>query len=193
MPDTLRDGRGRGYLCGVNSDNQQLTRSTTVEQRLESTLDENYYEMTTGSTTLTDATETGLLYLKNSDVTGKVIVIDRVFYDLWASTGGSGGATLKYYKNPTVTGGTSIDPVATNFASTKTPSGTFSKSVTSIDSGTVWWTAYVDASSSNALEEGRIVLTAGDSFLISLAAPTGNSSMAVSMNIAFYVFDKELI
>ena len=44
MPDTIRDGKGRGNLAGVNSDNQLITRATTVEQRLASAIDEKLAE-----------------------------------------------------------------------------------------------------------------------------------------------------
>ena len=63
MPNTIRDGGGSGYLAKVNTDGQLITRATSVEQRLASSLDENYYEATTGSVTLANATETGIIYL----------------------------------------------------------------------------------------------------------------------------------
>ena len=89
MPDTLRDGKGRGWLAAVNSEQQLITRATAVEQRLVSATDANYYEASSDQITLTDAVETGIIYLKNENA-GKVIVIDRVFFDFWTSTGGSG-------------------------------------------------------------------------------------------------------
>lgn len=191
MPETLRDGKGRGNLAAVNSDNELQVRSVSVEERLAAAADELYFEATTGKITLTDANETGIIYILNSDTT-KSLVIDRVFYDMWGSTGGSGGGTLKYYRNPTITGGTDITPNNTNFGSTRLQTGTFKKSLTTI-SGTVWWTAYFDAGSSIALEEGRIMLPNGSSFAISITAPTGNTSMDVSVNIAMYLFDTDLI
>ena len=192
MPDTIRDGKGRGYLGAVNSNNQLVTRATVVEQRLKSAVDENYYEVTTGQVTLTDAVETGLIYISTTD-TDKVLVIDRVFFDTWESTSGTGGGILKYYINPTVTGGTAVTPTNTNFSSNSTPSVTVKKSVTSIDTGDVWWTGYLGAGSGVALEEGRIVLPAGSSFAISAAAPASNTSMKISINVAFYMLDTELL
>ena len=190
--EQIRDGKGRAFLAAVNSDNQLTTRATSIEQRLHSAIDYFYYEATTGEITLADENETGIIYLKNLDES-KILVIDRVFYDLWTSTGGSGGdGTLKYYLNPTITGGTTIVPNNTNFGTLRTANGTFYKSLTTI-SGTVWWTAYVTDKTSAELEEGRIAVTAGNSFGISIAAPTGNTSMNVSVNVAFYMFDKELI
>jgi hypothetical protein len=193
MPETIRDGKGRGYLAAVNSDNQIVTRSAVIEQRLLSTLDLNYYEVTTGQVTLTDAIETGIIYLKNDTTSSLSIIIDRVFYDIWSSTSGSGAdGTLRYYKNPTVTGGSDIVPVSTNFGSVTTAAGTFKKSLTTM-TGTAWWTAYITDKMTIALEEGRIVIPSGTSFGISVAAPTGNTSMKISINVAFYYFDSTLI
>ena len=195
MPNTIRDGKGRGYQAAVNSKNQLSTRATAVEQRLKSAIDGHYYETTSGVVTLTDTAETGIIYLKNdTTIPNYVLVIDRVFYDTWTSTGGSGAdGTLRYYKNPTVTGGTDIVPTNTSFSAIAGASGTFKKSVTSIDTGTVWWSAYLTDKSSTALEEGRIVLQSGYSFAISVAAPTGNTSMKVAINVAFYYLDTTLL
>ncbi len=112
--DTLRDGKGRGYLAAVNSNNQLIVRTTSVQQHTKSTVDGNYYEATTGVVTLTNAAETGIIYLKNLEQ--NYLIVDKVFLDVWASTGGSGGGNLKYYKNPTITGGSAIVPANTNFS-----------------------------------------------------------------------------
>jgi len=193
MPETIRDGKGRGYLAAVNADNQIITRSTIIEQRLMSTLDLNYYEATTGQITLTDAVETGIIYLRNDITTNLNIIIDRVFWDTWSSTSGSGAdGTVKYYKNLTVTGGTDIVPTNTNFGSVSTAEGTFKKGLTTM-TGTNWWTGYITDKTSLAIEEARIVVPSGTSFGISVAAPTGNTSMKISINIAFYYLDTTLV
>ena len=116
----------------------------------------------------------------------------KLSYDIFDSTGGSGSGILKYYINPTIVGGTDVVPTNTNFGSARTLAGTFKKSVTSI-SGTVWWTAQISTASSVALEEGRIVIPPGYCFGISVQAPTGNTSLNVSVNVAMYLIDKELI
>lgn len=183
--DTIRDGKGRGNLAGVNSKNRLLVRSTSMQQHLKSTLEASYFEATTGKVTLTTDTEKGILYLLNGRTDNALMVIDRVFYDTWASTGGSGNGTLLYYRNPTVTGGTIIVPNNTLFSELSQPVGTFLKSLTTM-TGTEWWTGRLAASESLAIEEGRMTCPPGYSFGISITAPTGNSSMVVSVNIAFY-------
>jgi len=187
----IKDGKGRGFVAAVNSDKELTTRSTIVEQRLASALDQNYYEASTGQIILTNANETGIIYIKN--LNSLDIVIDRVFYDIWSSTGGdANGGILKYYKNPTITGGTILTPINTNFGSVLSANVTSLISLTTI-TGIVWWTALITPLMSIPSDEGRIVVPTNSSFGISIQAPTGNTSMKVSINIAFFMFDKELL
>ena len=140
MTDTIKDGEGRGYLAAVNSDHQLLTRATAVEQRLESSVDGHYYEATTEVITITDAAETPIIYIKNTDTNpNNRIVIDRVFIDIWASTGGTGNGTIIYFRNPTITNGTDIVPVNSNFGDGTDMVGTFKKSTTTMINNKWWW------------------------------------------------------
>ena len=192
MPDFIRDGKGRGYLAAVNADNQIVTRATSVAQRLHSAVDNNYFEATTGVVELTDANELDILYIKYTG--SKVLVIDRVFYDTWATTSGTANTgILKYYHTITsVAGGSAATVTNTNFGSQNSLSATVTKS-TAFTGGSVLWTALLTAGSSAALEEGRIVLQPNASFGISAQAPTSNTSMDININIAMYEFDKTLI
>ena len=191
MPDTIRDGTGTGSQARVNIDNQLVTRATAVNQHTKSAVDGNYYEAFTGLVTLTDANETGIIYFQNGE--DNIIIIDKVFFDFWDSTGGTGGGTLKYYKNPTVTGGTTITPVNTNMAQNDFLQGTYLKSLTTMTGGTPWYFGYFAAGSSIIVEEEKITVPKGYSFGISVTAPTGNTSMVLSFNIAMYVLDVGLL
>ena len=194
MPNTIIDGSGGAYRAKVNSDLELVTRSTQVAQRLKSVVDSNYYEMHTASggiINLSTATETPVAYLKNDDP-DKILVIDRVFYDWFASTGGTGNGTWRFYRNPTVTGGSSLTPINTNFGSAETPTGTFTKSPATM-SGTQWVQARFSASTSLAIVQEGIVLPQGGGLGISMTAPSGNTSMDVSINVAFYVLDQSLL
>ena len=192
MPDMIRDGAGKGYLARVNSDNQIVTRATAVEQRLHSAVDSNYFEATTGVVNLANANELDILYIKYTG--SKVLVVDRVFYDTWASTGGTANTgILKYYHTITsVTGGSDATVTNTRFGSTVSLSATATKSTT-FTGGSVWWSALFTAGVSAALEEGRIVLTPNDTFGISVTADDSNSSMDVNLNVAMYELDSALI
>lgn len=191
MGDVIKDGTGRGYSAHVNKDNQLITRATTVSQHTKSCADGNYYEATTGLFELTTDTEKGVLYIKNSEKT--LLVVDKVFLDIWPSTGGdTNGGSLRYYKNPTITGGTSITPVNSNFKYTNEVAEDL-KDLTTISGGVVWWIGYIEPQSSIVIDEEKIALPPGYSFGISVTAPTGNSSMYINANIAFYRLDEELI
>ena len=189
--ETIKDGKGRGYLAGVNKDNQLVTRSTSVVQHTKSAVDGNYYEIYSGLVTLTDAVETGIIYFQNG--MSNDIIVDKVFLDVWASTNGVGGGKIKYYKNPTYTGGSTITPVNTNFARNDSLLGTYLKSLTTLTGGTTWWIGYFSASSANVIEEEKICIPPGYTFGITITAPTSNTSMALNLNIAVYVLDINLL
>ena len=190
MPDTLKDGIGKGFLAQVNKDHQLITRATALNQHTKSCVDGNYYEASTGLLELTTDSEKGLIYIKNSEST--TIVVDKVFIDVWPSTGGdTNGGSLRYYKNPTVTGGSSIIPRNTNFKRPSAEADDLSD-LTTI-TGTVWWIGYFEPQSSLTIEEEKFCIPPGYSFGLSMTAPTGNSSMYVNINIAFYRLDEELI
>ena len=194
MPDTIRDGKGKGYLAAVNADNQLITRSTAVEQRLHSSIDGHYFEATTGQIDVTTANETPMIYIKNQSTdSDEVIVIDRVFIDTWDSTGGSGGGTIMYYRNPTISGGTDIIPVDSNYGSGNVMVGTFKKSMTTLTDGNTWWWGNVGEDAGMVVEEGRIVIPPGYSMGISYTAPASNTSQYVAINVAMYVLNTELV
>ncbi len=192
MSTIITDGTGKSFRQKVNEKNEALTRSTIVEQRLSSAVDGDYYEYFSGLQTLTTANETPTTYLKNDSATD-LLVIDRIFYDIFQSTGGPGGdGTWRFYRNPTVTGGTAVVPINTNFSSAGTADGTFTHTQTTM-TGTQWVEARFTDQSSIAIEQGRIVLPQGASFGISHEPPTGNTSMALSVNVAFYFLKADLI
>jgi len=192
MPEQIRDGRGRGNLATVNSDGQIITRATAIPQHTKSSVDGNYYEAYTGKVTLVDAVERGIIYLDNQDPTDYIIV-DKVFIDVWASTGGVGGGTITYYKNPDITGGTAIVPVNTNFSKSEGLEGTQLRTLTTMLGGTQWWEGYFEPSSSIVINEEKFCIPPGYDFGISITPPAGNTSMDINVNIAFYLLDIDLL
>jgi len=192
MPDMIKDGKGRGFVASVNKKNDLSVRNTTIQQHTRSTIDGNYYELTTGIITLGDSAEHGIIYLKNVETT--TMIIDRMFFDAWQSVAGDStyGGTLKYYKNPTVTGGDSITPTNTNFSKVDVK-GVDLKNLAKMYGGTVWWSGRVAPASTMIVEEQRFCLPPGYSFGISYTPPDNNTSMKVSCNVAFYRFDMELL
>lgn len=192
MSEVIRDGNGTGYLAAVNTDNELRTRATAVAAWTHSSLDEQYFEASTGQITITDAAENPFIYILNSGT--EDIIIDRVFYDIWASTNGvtTDGGILRYYRNPPITGGTPVIPACSDFGATVTMSVTCLRTLTTM-TGTAWWTAFIKPMTSNLVDEGRIILPSGSSFGISITAPASNTSMKVSINVAMYNFDRTLL
>jgi hypothetical protein len=188
--EIIQDGAGKGYKAKVNSENNLIIRNTSIEQHTNSAINGKYYEATTGLITLTDAVETGVLYLKNNEST--YMVIDKFFLDVWASANGVGGGKMRYYKNPTVTGGSALTPVNTNF-SFPDVLGLDLKGLTTMTGGTVWYVGYFAASSTMVVDEEKFCVPPGYGFGLSIEAPASNTSMVLSVNIAFYRFDINLI
>jgi hypothetical protein len=192
LGDFIKDGVGKGFSAQVNKDHQLITRATALNQHTKSVVDGNYFEATTGLLELTTAAETGVIYVKNSEDT--TIIVDKVFFDVWPSTGGdTNGGTLRYYKNPDVTGGSSIIPTNTNFKYTVGEAGSDLKDLNTMTGGTVMWIMYFEPQNSLTINEEKIAIPPGYSIGISVAAPTGNSSMYINLNVAFYRLDEELI
>lgn len=190
MAEQIRDGTGDGFLTKVNNQNQLVVRSVTAAQQTQSAVRGEYYEAFTGLINLTDANETGVLSLAPTPA-GLVVVIDVIFIDTFDSTGGSGSGKLRYYRNPTVSGGSTITPVNNNFGDETAIPGVFRSSPT-VSGGTNFATANLGANGFLALEEEKIVVPAGFIFAITYTPPAGNLGMDYSANIGMYLLDETL-
>jgi hypothetical protein len=87
MSETIKDGKGRGYLAEVNSNHQLMT--DTVTQREESYIADNFgqtYVVSTKAITLNSTNRHVLLYLKNTSPTRKL-------YHATLEIGYNGGST----------------------------------------------------------------------------------------------------
>jgi hypothetical protein len=110
-----------------------------------------------------------------------------------------GRGSVEYYRNPTAIGGVVASHFCTDFSSNAQLNATISKwdagspMTWASDSGNEWWQMYFIPGSSIAIEEGRFFLPQNSSFGISVTPPVGNTSMKISINIALYKFDKELL
>lgn len=186
MTTIIKDGTGSGYSAKINSQNQLITGGTVSEQRTLESLRGHYIEATTGMVELTDAYESALLLITNN--TDGHYIVDRVFVDCFASTGGTGPATIRYYFDAVVVGGASAT-ITNTLAGSGAPSGiSATKSMTSF-SGSSWWLGVVPTEIPFSLSEGRIAIPQGHSFLVSITAPAGNTSMNLNINIATYSLD----
>ena len=190
MTQQLRDGTGDGFLAKVNNQNQLVVRDVSVQQQTQSAIRGEYYEAHSGLINITDANEIGLISLAPTPA-GLVVVIDVIYVDTFASTGGSGSGKFRYYRNPTISGGTTINPVNNNFGDETVLPGTFLKSPT-ISGGINFATANIASDNFLALQEEKIVVPPGFSFAITITPPAGNLGMDVSANIGMYTIDETL-
>ncbi|QDP62956.1 MAG: hypothetical protein Unbinned5081contig1002_61 [Prokaryotic dsDNA virus sp.] len=112
MPDTIRDGKGLGFLAQVTSRNKLAVDSVSTDIAVDENKRGNSYNINTGVITLTDAADTPVLYVKNNE--DEDLVIEAFVVGLGPSTGGSGGyVEATVVRNPTtgtiVSGATDVD------------------------------------------------------------------------------------
>lgn len=189
MPDTIRDGTGAGYLSKVDSEGRLHTDAVT---RTELQLSANFgktWNIGTGNLTLTEATSSAVMYLKNTGI--RNLHIDLYVVLAKASTGGSGDLIVEILRNPT--GGsildtpTSITPTNMNFGSAGAPVADI---YSGVEGDTL--TGEEDILRSKTTADNRLllgiftVLPSGSSVGIRLTPPAGNTSMDVETVIEVF-------
>ena len=131
MPDTLRDGKGRGYLAGVSSENRMMAEAITYSGEHHANHEGNAYNM------LFDVTPTGagdcFLYIKNSNT------VDLVIEGLWLRTASAEQVNMKLGCTGTPSGGSDITPANLNAGSNSAALGTFQagNDITGLSGGTI--------------------------------------------------------
>jgi len=197
MAEQIKDGTGSGYVAGVNSSNQLLTRSITQSEQVEANLTGDAYNINTGIVSLTDAADTPLLYLKNNELT-KDLIIEAVAIGMFASTAGSATADVyaTFIRNPTV--GTIITSTPTdvpinsnrNYTSTNTLVadayvGATGDTMTDGDDHII-----VRLSTSSRSYIGiNEILPKGASFGVKIKPPTSNTAMSAYVAVICYLKD----
>lgn len=183
MPEILRDGTGSGSLAKVNQNNRLYTTSITIDENLQATKSGNSYNINTGVITLTNTTDTPIMYLKNNETASLHIYAIAVGFG--PSTGGSGVNKITVVRNPTagtiVSGATDVDINSNrNYGSPNTLTVDAYKGATGLTmtDGDDHLLLFQGAS-------GRLfatideLLPVGSSIGVKITAPTGNTSMDV--------------
>jgi outer membrane protein assembly factor BamB len=102
----IKDGTGDKYRARVDKKKRLHADSVTRTQEELANIEGNAFNINTGVITLTNATETPIMYLKNND--DKDLTIEAIAVGVGPSTGGSGGIPkITIIRNPTT--GTTID------------------------------------------------------------------------------------
>lgn len=105
MSNFIQDGTGKGYLVKVDSDNRIITRSVVQSEFDNSTSSSNAFNINTEFLTITNATETPLLYIKNNE--DYDLIVEAWFVGTDVAVGSATRQSImRVHPNPT--GGTII-------------------------------------------------------------------------------------
>ena len=149
------------------------------------------YNLNTGNITLTNATKTPVMFLKN---TGDVdLLVDKIFFILGSSTGGSGNLFIEVVRNPLagtiVTNAVAVSMNSNrNFGSNNTIAANAYKGATgnTMTDGTDSLGTIATASNTIVVDAGSTILKKGSSIGINFTAPVGNTSMIAQFALSIY-------
>ena len=193
--EQVQDGTGKGYLAKVDSDNRLYTKAIVSTEQEHESANGLAYNINTGIITLTNATKTPVLYLKNNEEFD--LIIDTVLYMTGASTGGSGNVLVEIVRNPTagtiVSGASDVEMnVNRNFGSTRSLSANAYKGATgnTLTDGVKFIESILSTATQRvAVSVGAVIIPKGSSMAIQITPPTGNTSMATEWAISCYLSD----
>ena len=191
--EQIQDGTGKGYLAKVDNANRLSTNSVTTSAQEFASANGLAYNLNTGVITLTNATKTPVLYLKNNEDLD--LIIDLVLYMTGASTGGSGNILVEVVRNPTsgtiVSGASNVEMNQNrNFGSSRSLSVNAYKGTTgnTLTDGVKFIESILATATQRvAINVGAIILPKGSSIAIQITPPTGNTSMATEFAISCYL------
>jgi hypothetical protein len=195
----IEDGTGTGKKLKVDNNNDLRTHSKTEPEAHHAAEVGDKFNINTGDVTLTDATATSVLYIKNNEDSD--LIVTSLIYNLGASTGGSGDVRIDVYRNPTA--GTIIDTTPTNvdygtgvegnqnFGSNKILSVSAYKGTTADDNFTDGSISVSTRSASITgrlvVDLGAVVIPKGSSLGITYTPPTSNTSQVCQFAAACYL------
>lgn len=122
MSDTrLKDGSGKNYSAKVNADQRLWVDASQRSESALANLKGDAYNINTGTINLTDAVDTAVLYVKNSN--DMALIIEAIAVGVGPTTGGTGGMpTITVVRNPTAASFSTDVDIKTNrnYGSTNT-------------------------------------------------------------------------
>lgn len=190
----ITDGTGTGKKAQVDGNNRITTKATTIRESEDATHLGNSFNINTGVITLTNATETPVLYVKNNEDAS--IHIIGTAYGFWTSTAGSPtDLQITIIRNPTA--GTIVsnaNAVAIssnrNYGSAKTLDADAYVGATgnTMTDGVEHIIFYANSASRIAPPIDEII-PKGSSIGIKITPPAGNTSMQMYAAIVMYIED----
>jgi hypothetical protein len=200
MAEQIIDGTGSGQKVKVDAQNRLHTHSVTEGLVEHASANGNSYNVNTGTITLTSATESSLLYLKNNSDFD--IHIASIGYLMGNSTGGTGDINITVLRNPslgTVVSDASIVAINKNknVGSSKDLTADIFKGgegKTITDGDPLYYSLVAGSARGYVIATGTIVVPKGGSIGVKLTPQTGNTSMGVQvfMSVTEYKIDKAL-
>ena len=189
----ILDGKGRGFRAAVTPDQRLRTESVTIDPEDDAIRVGEGWQIATGPITFTDASASGILYLKN--LASLDLVLDRAVLILGTSTGGTGDWTFQPLRNPDETGTLITNAVDagisnSNHGSQKLPDAEYYKGVPgdTLTGGTGAPLPIQQQSNRTVYPFGRR-LPLGSSIGFKLTPPTGNTN-AVAVLVTHVYYDQ---
>lgn len=192
----IEDGKGSGRQAEVSNDNKLEVNAISNSLREFQTDIGQAYNINTDNITLTNATNTTVLYMKNTN--DRDLHINSFIYNLGTSTGGSGNAKVDIIANPN-TGGIITNAVKIpiihnrNFSSNASFIGLAYKGAsgeTLVNGSTCLSSLFSSSSGRTIVDVGVIILKKGNSIAVNYTPPTGNTSQAVQFAAACFFAGK---
>lgn len=193
----IEDGTGKGFGAKVDGANRLKTRSVTLLNSHQATERADSYIVSSGVVTLVDATEQGILYIKNNET--RDLHIYTATIALSPSTGGSAADTtrVRIYKNPTtgtlISEATAADTKSNrNFGSSLTLNADVFKGDGSatVTNGTVHGETLINPGERNRIAVDEI-LSKGDSIAVTYEANDSNTSMKAMASVECFLSDPD--
>lgn len=191
----ITDGTGAGFSAGVTDTHRFMVDADSHDAIITASIDGKAFRFCAGLITLTSATSSAVLYLKNNEPSN--LIIDEIVVRMNQSTGGASGVGLwEIIRNPSA--GTIISNAVApsvnanaNFGSTATLSATAYKGAEgyTFTDGTVY--ALVNGitvpNRVSLISAGGIILPRGAALGVRYTPPTGNTSIVVNVAIGCYL------
>lgn len=176
----IKDGKGRGFSAGVNSNNRLETNSVVFSEEQLAAIGGKAFAISSQLVSFTSSTESAILYIKNEST--ETMVVDRTRIMLGTVTGGTGDWSLKFLRNPTlgttITNAVSAGILNINHGSSQTPIGIFYRGV----QGSTLTDGIGSVFPLKSSGEGQLIipvtriLPTGASFGVVLTPPTGTTA-----------------
>jgi len=189
--NTIKDGTGNAYGLEINKQNKAQTLAVSETIAAHHAFSGEAYNINTGTFSLTGASKSALLYLKNNE--DEPLIVTALFYLIGSNTGGTGDHLIQVERNPTggtlVSGGAAFTAVNRDFGSSNTLSADLIKTDTenqTLTGGVVAIESIFSGEGRQVLTVGAIVLRKGNSIGVTITPKPSTSAMDIQIALSVY-------